>query len=223
MDDLYTLAFEITGKKIQKSGFRSAIEEIALELEITGSAKNKEQKDETGLTRYSVDVVAEGTKENLQTFIQRISEINTFHMVNSIERGKLEFAKRNDSDQRNYPVFAIERGGDHVGERMDEAAYYMKSMSKDMGEMSGDMKGMRTDMQSMDATMGEMSGDMKEMGNETKIMRKETHENFQTMETKYHNISNKLNLFVDIVAEYIKSEKPELRDTVDALQKQYKE
>ncbi|MBD3397508.1 hypothetical protein GF412_00250 [Candidatus Micrarchaeota archaeon] len=230
MDGLYVVTFEITGKKIQKAGFRAAIEEIALDLDITGSAKNKQEKDKTGLMRYSVEVVAEGTKKDLEEFIQKINGINTFHVVNPIKKEIIDSAKKNESGQRNAAVFAIDREGDRVGERMDEAAYYMKNMSKDLGGMRTDMKGMRGDMQTMSGEMkgmhGEMKGmreDMQDMSAETKAMREETHKNFQTMEGKYHNISNKLNLFVDIIAEYVKSEKPELKDTVEALKEQYKD
>lgn len=202
MEDLYTLTFKITGKKIQKSGFRSAIEELALDLEITGSAKNRMEKDASGLMKYSVEVTAEGTKENLRKFIGEINKINTFHVVNPVDGGKVDSANRNETNRRIASVFTIEREGDHVGERMDEAAYYMKGMSKDM-------KGMR--------------GDMGVVSTEIKDMRGETHGNFQTMEKRYHNISNKLNLFVDIVAEYVKSEKSELRETIDALREQYRD
>ncbi|MBN2122522.1 acylphosphatase [Candidatus Micrarchaeota archaeon] len=300
MDNLYSITFEVTGKKIQKAGFRSAIEDIAVDLEITGYAKNKSREDSSGLTKYYVEVAAEGTKENLKEFIRRVSEINTFHVVNPLDAGSLlGRAKKNESGRREHKEFIIDRGGDRVGERMDEAAYYMKSLSKDMkgmngtmGEMSGDMKGMSEDMKGLRGTMGEMSGDMKGMsedmkglrgtmgemsadmkgmngtmqgmsgemrgmskdmknmnstmggmskelkgvssdikgmskntqnlGEEMSKMREETHQNFQTMDSKYHNISNKLNLFVDIVAEYVKSEKRELSDTVDGLKEKYK-
>ena|GEM_PF-4425421 len=193
MVEIYRMEFDITGKRIQKAGFRSAIEDIALDLGITGIAENKEEIDESKMKVYSVHVVAEGKMEGLKAFIERINSINTFHKINKVDTSVLNTVTL--YLERKYPEFSIKRGENEVPERMDEAAYYMKHMS----------------------------GDMKEMSNETKNMREETHNNFQTMEKKYHNISNKLNLFVGIIAEYIKSEKPELKDTVDALQEQYKD
>jgi acylphosphatase len=221
MDALYAITFEITGKKIQKAGFRSAVQDIAVDLEITGYAKNKSRKDESGLLRYSVEVKAEGTRHKLKKFIEGINTINTFHVVNPLNANELlEKAKKNETGKRENPAFSIDRDGDHVGERMDEAAYYMKSLSQDMKGMSGDMKVMSGDMKEM---RKEVHGDIQTMSGEMTQMREETHENFQTMEKKYHNISNKLNLFVEIIAEYVKSTKPELKDTINGLREQYKE
>ncbi|MEW5996982.1 MAG: acylphosphatase [Candidatus Micrarchaeota archaeon] len=191
MAEICRMEFEITGKRIQKAGFRAVLEEIALELEITGSAKNEEKLDETGLKRHSVRVVAEGTREGLERFMERINATNTFHKINPINTAILRSAK--PVAKRSCPEFSIVRSPDEIPERMDEAVFYVKDMYK---QMHGLNDGMRS-------------------------MKEETNGNFRTMEEKYHAISNNLDFFVDVAAEYAATTKPQIKDKIAELRRQY--
>ena len=186
MVEINQIGFDVAGKKVQKAGFRSAIEDIAIELSITGRVKNNAPvPDESGLNIYSVNVLAEGKKEDLKKFIEKINKINTFHKVNEIDLKVLDSAKH--MEKREFPEFEIVRKEGEASERMDEAVFYVKDI----------YKGIR---------------DMKE----------ETHENFQTMEKKYHTISNNLNFFVEVIAAYAAATNPELKEPIEKLKEKYK-
>jgi len=185
MEALYSLELIISGKRIQKSGFRSAIENIALDVDITGTAENIKEEDETGKIRYKVKVIVEGSENQLQEFIARINRINTFHQIIEIDEDAIHSKK--SISKRAYPEFVIKRDPSaEISERMDEAVFYVKDLYK-----------------------------------ETHALKVETNNNFETMEKKYHTISENLNLFVDIVAEYAKIKEPALSDKVDELKKKY--
>lgn len=191
MAGIYGVEFEITGKRIQKAGFRSVLEEIALDLDITGSAKNEDKLDETGLRRHSVRVMAEGELNNLKRFIERINSTNTFHTLNSVDAAILRSAK--PLVKRAHADFSIVRSPNEIPERMDEAVFYVK-------DMYSQMHGLNDGMHSM---------------------KEETNANFKTMEGKYHAISNNLNFFVDVIAEYAAITKPQLKDKIAELKRQY--
>jgi acylphosphatase len=238
MDEIYRLEFTITGKRIQKAGFRSTIESIAMDLEITGHAENGESLDKTGMKVYSVQVVAEGTEKGLMSFIERINGINTFHRVNQLDAGKI-FSFGKAIQKREHPEFTIVRGENEVSERMDEAAYYMKHTHMDMERVGGEMEKMNRGMEKTSHGIGVMEGNTSGMKTEMRGlredsnanftgvkeefrgMREETDRNFKTMEGKYHAISSNLNFFVDVVAEYAAATKPEIRDKIEEIRKHY--
>jgi acylphosphatase len=185
MADIYSLELVITGKRIQKSGFRSAIENVALDIDITGTAENIKEEDETGKIQYKVKVIGEGDEEQLHELIRRINKINTFHQINKIDVDIINSKKA--ISKRTYPEFIIKRDpSTEMSERMDEAVYYVKDLYNEMHSLKDD-----------------------------------TNNNFKTMERKYHTISENLNLFVDIVAEYAKIKEPALAGKVDDLKKKY--
>lgn len=194
MAELYSLELIITGKRIQKAGLRSVIENKALNLGITGTAENIEEFDETGKKICKVKVTAEGTEDELREFIKEINKINTFHELDKIDEGAISTKK--SITKRTYPEFIIKRDPEkEVPERMDEAVYYVKHLY----------------------------GKTDNLAEETRGMRKETQENFKTMETKYHTISENLDTFVQIVAEYVKQQRPESSSKIDEiLKKRYK-
>lgn len=181
MTDLYSIEFTITGKKVQKAGLRSAIEDIALDLGMTGMAKNITKQDKTGKNIYEVKIIGEGTERELGEFIKKINGINTFHVLDKLDE-KIIGAKKH-IDKRAYPEFVIDRDPkSEIPERMDEAVQYVK-------HLYGEMHGMRDD----------------------------TNKNFGTMERKYHTISENIDAFVQIAAEYVKQQNPENSAKIDEI------
>lgn len=221
MADVYSLELILTGKKIQKSGFRSAIENIALEIDITGTAENIKEEDETGKYRYSVKVVGEGDEKQLQEFIKRINKINTFHQINKIDESIITSKKQ--ILKRAYPEFVFKRDpATEIPERMDEAVYYVKDLYKEMHSLKDDSNNNFEGLQKETHNLREeTNNNLENIYKETRNMKEETKENFEIMEGKYHTISENLNLFVDIVAEYAKIKEPGLADKVDDLKKKY--
>jgi len=204
MTAIYSLELIITGKKIQKSGFRSAVEDIALDLSITGTAENIKKQDKTGMNVYEVKVIGEGTEVNLREFVRRVNKINTFHQINKLDENVLNSKKQ--IDRRFYPEFVIKRDEkNEIPERMDEAVHYVKHLYGEMHDLKE-----------------ETNKNFNELSGETRTLKEETNENFKTMEKKYHTISENLTFFVDIVAEYAKMKEPGLGGKIDEIKKKYK-
>ena len=158
MSSLYSLEFIITGRKIQKSGFRSAVESVALDIGITGTAENLKKPDQTGKTIHEVRIIAEGSEDELKEFLLRVGRINTFHQVNQFDDNLLNSKKQ--IEHRSYSEFVIKRDEkSELPERMDEAVHYVKHL---YGEMHS--------------------------------LKEDTNKNFETMERKYHAISENLTL-----------------------------
>ena len=206
---MYRIEFEITGKRIHKAGFRSAVEDIAMDLGITGRAENHEEIDRTGLKVYSVHVLAEGNEESLKSFVERIDSINDFHMVDKIDAGST-FSSGQRITKREYPEFVIIRGENEIAERMDEAVYYMKYSHREMKKIERGT-----------SQIPDLKSETHGMKEEMHGMREETNRNFGVMEGKYHKISDNLNFFVDIVAEYAGLTNPLLKERIKEIKKQY--
>jgi len=235
MNPLYRLEIFVTGKRIQKAGFRSAVEEAAADANVTGKVENVQDKDKSGRLIKKVRVIGEGSENELKNFIEKLNLINGFHEVDKIPVDVLHSKK--EIENREFEEFVIVRKEHELAERFDEAAFYMKGMKtemsgmrKDMQEMSSDMKGMSNDMKemstdtkSMNEKMGEMSSDMKETNSSMKEFRTETKENFETMNNKYHTISENLSLMTNLLAEYLKRKEPDLKDVIESLQTRFKE
>lgn len=199
MVGIYSVEFNVTGRRVQKAGFRSAVERIALDLGITGHAENREEIDKTGMKVFSVHIVAEGTEENLRAFIGRINKINTFHAVSMLDVESI-FSSKKATPRRQYPEFSIIRSENEISERMDEAVHYMKDLYGETHSVKEEIHSVKEEIHSM---------------------KEETNSNFKTMEGKYHKISDNLTFFAEVVAEYVAYTKPELKGRIEEIKRQY--
>jgi acylphosphatase len=97
MVDIDRIRVRVKGT-VQDVGYRGFCREKATELGITGYAKN--------LYDGSVEVVAEGKKDNVNLFLQKIQDFE-IHYIDGIEKGvkSLEVIKKENSLRRKYKKF----------------------------------------------------------------------------------------------------------------------
>lgn len=98
----------VVSGKVQRVGYRDAVEKMARELNITGFVEN--------IKPYDVRIVAEGEKENIEEFIEKI-KIHEFPI--SVEHIGVMF----EETTSEFEYFMTKRGDWHeeLGERLDAA------------------------------------------------------------------------------------------------------
>jgi acylphosphatase len=108
--------------RVQKAGYRDFIDETAFYLNLTGYVKN--------LDDGTVQVICEGSEENLKEFIETIN-INRY----PIRVEKIDVSYKNPTGE--FKTFEIIREEDLTTatfERMDMAARYMREMNAELSQ-----------------------------------------------------------------------------------------
>ena len=109
---------------VQKVGYRDAVQRVARKLGITGYVQN--------LKPYDVKIVAEGSRERLEVFLERI-RINRFPIY--VEELRVEWKDATGE----FEYFEIRRGPweEELGERLDFAASLLFGMIERQEEHIG--------------------------------------------------------------------------------------
>lgn len=221
MADIYSLELTITGKRIQKSGFRSAIENIALDIDITGTAENIREEDETGKFQYIVKVVGEGNELQLQEFIQRINKINTFHSINKISEDEINSKKI--ISKRVYPEFIIKRDpSTEIPERMDEAVYYVKDLYKETRSLKEDTnKNFETLHKETCSMKDEISKNLKNQQNETHVLGEESNKNLTGVREETHSLNENINKNFEALHKETSTLREETSKNFETMERKY--
>ena len=148
--------------RVQGVGYRDDVKEIARRLKITGSVEN--------LKGYDVRIIAEGSDEDIDRFIE---EIKIKKCPVDVERVDLHFEEFNGE----FEYFEIKRGDwqDELGERLDAAATLLcrsvklgeesvkigRKMLDKQDETTGEIKNLREDLKTyMERRFGEIEDEI---------------------------------------------------------------
>jgi acylphosphatase len=110
----------VVSGKVQTVGFRDRVQEVALQLGVSGEIRN--------LPDRRVALIAEAEPPVLERFIEEIAKPHGFIRVEAIER-------RKEGPARGMkPPFRIRRGpmADELGERLDQGVVYLQAIHKDL-------------------------------------------------------------------------------------------
>jgi len=179
--------------RVQKVGYRSLVDEIAFALGVRGYVKNLENK--------TVEIVAEHEDEQVLKKFTEMIKINEFPIrVDEVAVEKITM--------KTYKEFEVIEGPLEIENResLEAGAIYMRKLASSMNQMN--------------SSMNKMTDEQKKMTGEQKLMRTEigekidktnekldsfagsTMERFDTVDTKYGKISERLDK-LDKVPEYL--------------------
>ena len=107
----------IVSGKVQGVSFRDRVEDLAMEYDITGYVQNSPKKE--------VYILAQGRKENLDSFCDKIQRCEPLVKVHSIRITE-------QPCETVYSEFLILRGdpNEELTERLDAAVYFLYSMDR---------------------------------------------------------------------------------------------
>ncbi len=110
--------------QVQRVGFRNFVSRIAFELNIKGEIQN--------ISGEKVRILVQGEQENLSEFIKRI-------WVTEWPIDVWNISKKETKSLEQFDRFKIIRGKiqEEISERMDEAAFFLQKLNKDMNENFG--------------------------------------------------------------------------------------
>ncbi|MBA3043591.1 hypothetical protein FP804_00460 [archaeon] len=152
--------------KVQSAGYRDEVEDIALDLGITGFVRNMVEKDR-------VEIVCEADEKVIDEFLKNVKIKNEI-----IDVKKLTAKKTKPTGE--FKAFRVIRGDkdSEIAERMDEAVKHLKGMKKGLYGVRDEVKGSREDI--------------KGVREEIREFRTETKESFNSLDEKYHVVSQSL-------------------------------
>ena len=152
--------------KVQSAGYRDEVEDIALDLGITGFVRNMVEKDR-------VEIVCEADEKVIDEFLKNVKIKNEI-----IDVKKLTAKKTKPTGE--FKAFRVIRGDkdSEIAERMDEAVKHLKGMKKGLYGVRDEVKGSREDI--------------KGVRDEIREFRTETKESFNSLDEKYHVVSQSL-------------------------------
>lgn len=110
--------------RVQRAGYKDFVDQIAFDLKLKGLVQNLEDG--------TVQVVCEGEKDIIETFLSRI-QIEEYPI--RVENATVEYSPA----QGNFRDFEIIRDKDiakATSERMDEAARYLRETRRDLSKKS---------------------------------------------------------------------------------------
>ena len=146
--------------EVQGVGYRGVVFKIARKLNLVGYVEN--------IKPYDVRIIAEGEKENLDTFIQQIKLEEEPILVEEVE---VTF----EEPTSEFEYFEVRRGdmSEELGERLDLARYEMKkfnftTLREDYGKISENIEKL---IQSIDRTSKNTERILDEMKEERKESR----------------------------------------------------
>jgi acylphosphatase len=158
--------------RVQRAGFKDFVDQIAFDLKLKGLVQNLEDG--------TVQVVCEGEKDIIETFLSRI-QIEEYPI--RVENATVEYSPA----QGNFRDFEIIRDKDiakATSERMDEAARYLRETRRDLSKKSDiatdsirQMDGhMSQCFQNLDAKYGKFGDTMESLNDKLEGMSKDIRE-----------------------------------------------
>ncbi|MBU2565665.1 MAG: acylphosphatase, partial [Candidatus Thermoplasmatota archaeon] len=137
--------------KVQSAGYRDEVEDIALDLGITGFVRNMVEKDR-------VEIVCEADEKVIDEFLKNVKIKNEI-----IDVKKLTAKKTKPTGE--FKAFRVIRGDkdSEIAERMDEAVKHLKGMKKGLYGVRDEVKGSREDIKGVRDEVKGSRGDIKEM------------------------------------------------------------
>ena len=166
--------------KVQSAGYRDEVEDIALDLGITGFVRNMVEKDR-------VEIVCEADEKVIDEFLKNVKIKNEI-----IDVKKLTAKKTKPTGE--FKAFRVIRGDkdSEIAERMDEAVKHLKGMKKGLYGVRDEVKGSREDIKGVREEVKGSREDMKGVRDEIREFRTETKESFNSLDEKYHVVSQSL-------------------------------
>ena len=160
----------VTGK-VQKVGYRDAIEQIADELNIRGYVKNLENKD--------VEIVAEHEDESvLKEFIKRIN----------ISKGIIRVTNLNVEEIKpvNYEYFEVVWGEklDEILESMVSGARHLSDISGEQVKTTSEIKGVKDEIKGVKGEIIGVKDEIKNVKSELKETRQDLKDTIITEQAK---------------------------------------
>lgn len=170
---------EITVKgRVQKAGYRDAVEEAAFNLNLMGFVKNMHDK--------TVKIVCEGEKADIEKFLKKI-KIHEFPI--SVEDVKAAYSKPTGE----FTDFEIIREEDitvATYERLDSVVRYMRQMNSNLSEkMDSGNKTLAESIDSGNKMLAErMDSGNKMLAGKIEAMHTDMNRNFSEMGNRYEVI-----------------------------------
>ena len=207
-------AILIVSGKVRKRGFRTIIEEKALEFGVVGTVEN--------MPDGRVKIVCEAEREVVEKFIKSISIRERFIGVKEIEK---KFSKPSGE----FHDFKVVKGEplEEIAESTEAGAIYLRALTENMSGLHKEMSGFRNDSEKSFSKLNKnISGFRKDsekssakLNENISGLRTDTSENFGKMDRKYGSISGKMGKFEDVVSELVKTlrqDRTEMKRLTDA-------
>jgi len=158
---------------VQGVGYRSIVKKIARKLNIVGRVRN--------IKPYDVEIIAEGEKENLNNFIEKIRVKESPVNVEKLE-------VRSEEPTNEFDYFDIERGDleEELGERLDIARDVMNKMIEKQEQTISEIKTFREESGDKQDKMLEKQDQMREeLGEKIDYGFSKMDQNFSTLRQDY--------------------------------------
>ena len=222
-------AFIIAKGEVQGVGYRGVVFKIARKLNLVGYVEN--------IKPYDVRIIAEGEKENLDTFIQQIKLEEEPILVEEVE---VTF----EVPTGEFEYFEVRRGDmtEELGERLDLARYEMKKLHQAQKDTLGKQDQALNELGAFRTESGEKQDQMidkqdvmigkqdqtvsiiksgvdetREFREENKTILQDFHhdtiQRFDNLDAKYGKIAENM----ERILEELKEERKEYRESIEKL------
>ena len=189
---------------VQGVGYRDVVFKIARKLNITGFVEN--------IKPYDVRIIAEGEKENIDKFIEEIKIEEDPIVVEEVDvtfeepTGEFEYfeVKRGDMTEELGERLDLARGEmkklhqaqkETIG-KQDETVNELKTFREESGEKQDQMLGKQDQMlEKQDETVNIL----KQSNQEMEGFRKDTMQRFDTVDAKYGNIAENMEMAIGAI------------------------
>jgi acylphosphatase len=163
--------------RVQRTGYRDAVAEVARRLGIKGSVRNLEDE-------VSIEIVAEGEEKTLKQFIEMI---NIKDYAINVERIDV----KEEEPKGEFKYFKIIRGDpiEELGERMDVAGKLLYKMLEKQDQMLEKQDEMLKKQDQMLRKQDQMLKKQDQMIEKLDRFHEDTASRFDRMEEKYGKIS----------------------------------